>query len=202
MDNLAKLISDHFLHYDESLAHEFGILAIVFSGSAVYCHAERSTLDKARDFDGAILVKGRDDITTLLDDKRPELKRLLAMQQEDDPAWDLSADELQSVDGVRFAGWTSDNVKLSYKILSFESFSTSPGVTNLLSRKDRRVYEGYTSEGWSTLRVQQATKIKNHTVVLHDDWILDSTFNFPTGSKQDSIIFGVTADLLLTGYCF
>ncbi|KAJ5800684.1 uncharacterized protein N7518_002752 [Penicillium psychrosexuale] len=202
MDTLAKLISDHFLHYDEFLADQLDILAIVFSGSAVYYHAERSTLDQARDFDGAILVKGRGDIATLLNDKRPLLKRLLAMQREEHPSWDLSADSLQSVDGVRFAGWTSNDVKLSYKILSLESFSTSPGVTHLLSRKDRRVYEGYTSEGWPTLRVQQATKIKNHTVVLHDNWVLDSTFIFPTGSKQDSIIFGVTADLLLTGYWF
>ncbi|KAI1122295.1 hypothetical protein F5Y10DRAFT_271259 [Nemania abortiva] len=201
MDTLANLISDHFLDYDEFLADQLDILAIVFSGSAVYYHAERSTLDRARDFDGAILVKGRDAIATLLDDKRPQLKRLLAMRQEESPSWDLSADDLQSVDGVRFAGWTSNDVKLSYKILSFESFSKSPGVTNLLSRKDRRVYEGYTSEGWPTLRVQQATKVNNHTVVLHDDWVLDSTFIFPTGSKQDSI-FGVTADLLLTGYWF
>lgn len=74
-----------------------------------YCHAEGSTLDKARDFDGAILVKSRDDITTLLNEKRAELKSLLAMQGEDDPAWDLSADNLQSVDGVRFAGLTRDN---------------------------------------------------------------------------------------------
>lgn len=202
MNTLAKLISDHFLHYDEFLADQLDILAIVFSGCAVYYHAERSTLDRARDFDGAILVKSRGDIATLLADKKPQLKRLLAMQREENPSWDLSADDLQAVDGVRFAGWTSNDVKLSYKILSLESFSTSPGVTNLLSRKDRRVYEGYTSEGWPTLRVQQSTKIKNHTVVLHDDWILDSTFIFPTGSKQDSIIFGVTADLLLTGYWF
>ncbi|TAQ84873.1 hypothetical protein B7494_g6811 [Chlorociboria aeruginascens] len=145
MDTLAKLISDHFLHYDEFLAQQLDILAIVFSA-------------------------------TLLDDKRPQLKGLLATQQEEHLAWDLSADDLQSVD---------------------RAF-----VTSLLSRKDRRVYKGYTSKGWPMLRVQQATKIKNNTVVLHNDWILDSTFIFPTGSKQNSVIFGATADLLLTGYWF
>ncbi|KAJ8133216.1 hypothetical protein O1611_g405 [Lasiodiplodia mahajangana] len=202
MNTLAKSVSDHFLHYDEFLADQLDILAIVLGGSAVYYHAERSTLDQARDFDAAILVKSCEGIATLLRDKRPQLKKLLAMEREENPPWDLSAKDLQSVDGVRFAGWTSNDVKLSYKILSFESFSMSTGITNLLSKKDRRVYEGYTSEGWPTLRMQQATKINNHTVVLHDNWVLDSTFVFPTGSKKDSLVFGVTADLLLTGYWF
>lgn len=75
-------------------------------------------------------------------------------------------------DGVRFVGWTSDNIKKGVKILSLEYFLKKTCTLNLLSFKDKRVFSSR-SLGWSVAYtiIQQATRVTNDLVIHHEQTV-------------------------------
>lgn len=73
-------------------------------------------------------------------------------------------------------------------------------VLNILSFKDRRVYESLLSRNKSYYRIQQATCLESDLCILHDQWIFQAQTSFCMhGNSNSRTAFGVTADLILTG---
>lgn len=207
MDSLGYAISQRFLSLKDNCLDELGVIALVFSGSTLYHHAENGTLNHASDFDMALFVNSKDDIGSLLGSKRHLLMRVLCIVREEEPPLQLPIDTCPSyeqLDGVRFAGHDAAGLKRSVKILSLEYFRSSSRCINLLSRKDRRVYSGFTLDGFEADRFQQATKLDGGLVLLHDPWLFEKNGMQSPHDKRHGVraAFGVTADLLLTGLWF
>ena len=104
-------------------------------------------------------------------------------------------------DTVRFAGFTSLGVKKSVKIMSKEHFADTEAFgDNILSCKDRRVYELGGEQGVSHPGLQQATRVGGELAILHDDWVYQGAETFCEHNQNiTSAAFGVTADLIMTG---
>lgn len=71
-----------------------------------------------------------------------------------------------------------------------EHFFSDCRCINLLSYKEKRVYEGRTLAGRDAVRVQPATRLPSGLTVLHDPWL----FKAPSHADGDDIIsasFGV-----------
>lgn len=204
MEALAARIAEHFLWLDESTLHELGIIAVVLSGSVLYCHAENDTLDHARDLDMAMIAPSVPALAALLGPKRPKLMRILRMANEESlhNPWPANI-RWQHVDGVRFAGFDAAGLKRSAKIITLQALDRGTGIINVLSKKDRRVYEGFSFAGLAVRRLQPATKINGGLVVLHDPWLFETSHRGRDSIRnQHAAAFGVTADLLLTGFWF
>lgn len=202
MDGLACKIAERFLWLDNRLLKDLGIIAVVLSGSVLYCHAENDTLDQARDLDMAMIVPSARELVVMLGKERAKLMRLLCMAEEEHPEiqWPSNI-RWRYVDGIRFAGFDSAGLKRSAKILTRQAFDRSDGLINLLSKKDRRVYEGFTFAGAPVRRLQPATKVGNGLVILHDPWLFQGNHTVDVQMcKSHASAFGVTADLLLTGF--
>ena len=182
------------------------IAGLLVGGSTVYQQIEHGTVDQARDWDSVLVVKSKTDIHKLINtpEERSKLKSVLEIDIEEftslgcpgpeSPYWGL-------FDAVRFAGYTRDGVKKSVKILSEEHFSDPDAQgDNILSFKDRRIYEFASADGSTKWRIQQATRVDKHVAILHDDWVYYGKQELcEHGRDIAPTVFGVTADMIMTG---
>ena len=134
-------------------------------------------------------------MSRLVNHHRQKLRVLLSIAKEegDDirfPA-EQSSDWL-NIDGVRYAGYTDCGFKKSIKIMNATHFLGSQRVINILSLKDKRVYERASFSGAPAYTLQPATRLASGLTVLHDPWVA------PALDGHDAS-FGVTSDLLMTG---
>lgn len=180
------------------------IVGILFGGSMLYnndLHKE----DTSKDWDGIILVKQKSDITDLVNKHRRELCDLLYIKYEEYPDLVIpSADSpiYQSFDAVRFVGRTENHVKKGAKIISVEHFDNilkhnTPCFINLLSFKEVRYTESPNPKGIVRNQIQQATRLNENLLILHD---MDFYLTDPCEKHGScNAMFGAIADLFMTG---
>lgn len=113
---------------------------------------------------------------------------------------DPSSSRWDQFDAVRFAGFDRLAIKRSVKILSLDYFSGPKTSLNILSFKDKRIFEASGPRGTRFYRVQQATRLENGLFILHDQWVYATPATVCVHGREASFAaFGVTADLLISG---
>ncbi|KAI1769465.1 hypothetical protein GGR53DRAFT_524646 [Hypoxylon sp. FL1150] len=191
MEQTIERLRETFIRH-EVLSRRPEIVAIFLGGSQLY----NPQGDNQRDWDGAIIVKTKHNIFTLVNDHRQDLMDLIGMETEECPTMEFQVPSPSSplwpeFDAVRFAGTGKSSEKRGVKIMSWEYFS-----------QDRRTYINIRPSP-SGLRpfgiVNQASTLPNRSVILHDQWV----FPAPETAHKDlgQAAFGVTADLLVSAAC-
>ena len=187
----------------EDLSGKVSLVAALLGGSQLYDTLDSKDSRKKSDWDGALFVAKKLDIVILVNEYRHLLMDLLELSHEECPQLRVPEPSSQRWDqfhAVRFAGFTETGEKRSVKILSQEYFLGNETFLNILSFKDRRVYESSTLQNRPCYRIQQATCLENNLCILHDQWIFQARTNFCThGRFNGPTGFGVTADLIMTG---
>ena len=180
------------------------IIAALLGGSNVYRPAEGDSHHRSKDWDGALIVARKIDIFTLVNEHKSALMAMLDIEREEHPSYQVPSPTIarwNDFDAVRFAGFTKAGEKKSVKILSMESFSSPTKTTlNILSFKDKRVFDSSTPQGNIYHRVQQASRIEDGLCILHDQLIFKAGTSFCAHGNDASLaLFGPTADLLMSG---
>jgi hypothetical protein len=169
----------------------------------IYNYAGQAEVPPTIDWDGIMFVEKKIDIANLLNNCRHKLFEMFDITREEFPALrvpEASSRTWSSFDAVRFVGFTRDATRKSIKIMSMEYWEESRTSLNVLSFKDRRLFESYSSEGSLQYRIQQATRLGNDLIILHDEWIFRADQNFCLhGNDKAGMAFGITTDLLMTG---
>jgi hypothetical protein len=117
------------------------IESILLGGSVAYSYAG-NTID-AKDWDGVVTVRKKTEISTLINENREGLCKMLSIVTEEHPALqvpDAGHPMWSKLDGVRFVGWTATKAKKGVKILSLEYFVNDKRTLNLWSFKDKRIF--------------------------------------------------------------
>ena len=180
------------------------IIAALLGGSNVYRPAEGDSHHRSRDWDGALIVARKIDIFTLVNEHKSALMAMLDIEHEEHPSFQVPSPEIarwNDFDAVRFAGFTNAGEEKSVKILSMESFSSPTNNTlNILSFKDKRVFDSSTPQGKIYHRVHQASRIEDSLCILHDQLVFKAETSFCAHGNDASLaLFGPTADLLMSG---
>ncbi|MDI1486554.1 MAG: hypothetical protein OHK93_005785 [Ramalina farinacea] len=180
------------------------IIAALLGGSSVYRPAEGDSGQRSRDWDGALIVARKIDIFTLVNEHRSSLMAMLDIEHEEHPSLQVPSPTIarwNDFDAVRFAGFTNAGKKKSVKILSMESFSSPTNTTlNILSFKDKRIFDSSTPQGKIYHRVRQASRIEDGLCILHDQLIFKAETGFCAHGNDAGVAgFGPTADLLMSG---
>ncbi|KAH9907922.1 hypothetical protein F4778DRAFT_453847 [Xylariomycetidae sp. FL2044] len=176
------------------------IAAVILGGSRLYKEAAQVAPDS--DWDGIVIVHDKHDILTLVNEKRGSLLSLLDLEKEEEYAGpslrvpEPSSPLWSEFDAVRISGFDRRGAKRSVKILSLDYFSQGKTSLDILSYKDRRVFERIRPGGMSYL-VQQVTTLPNQMRIIHDQWV----FEAPLSSGAAAAEFGVTSDLIVSGAC-
>ncbi|KAI1131196.1 hypothetical protein F5Y10DRAFT_287424 [Nemania abortiva] len=179
------------------------IACVFIGGSRLYNPRPHNSPQNASrsDYDGIIVCRSKYDMYVLVSDirRREVLLNLLGIEREESrfeippPASPLYAE----YDGVRVTGYDGDNIKRSTKVVSLEAFFDGRTSLNILSSKDRRIYD---NPGMDYAR--SVTKLSQSTTF--DDFIISHgqmvyTARLENGTKLGA--FGVISDLILTGVC-
>ena len=192
---------ERFFH-GEHCPRNLSIIAVLLGGSIIY-RGEENEYRYTSDWDGVLIVASKLEIFTLVNKHRLTLLNMFDIACEEHPRLsvpDPSSEEWDYFDAVRFAGFTRTGTKKSVKILSQEYFAGSRTSLNILSFKDKRIYEGYESNGTTYYRIHQASRPQDGLCILHDQWIFKAKSSYCTHNTDISRVkFGVTADLLVTG---
>ncbi len=179
------------------------IVAALLGGSQLYCGLENEETRQSSDWDGALIVAKKLDIFGLVNRNRQALMDMFDMTSEEDPRLcvpDPMSERWDDFDAVRFVGYTESGTRKSVKILSLACFSGSKPSLNILSFKDKRVYEGLTADASRHYRNHQATRLEGSLCILHDQWIFQSEPDICAhGGNISCAAFGVTANLLMSG---
>ncbi|KAI0459978.1 hypothetical protein F5B21DRAFT_523865 [Xylaria acuta] len=196
-----------FLKIDPSSIPE--IVCVFIGGSRLYSPEQSgSSLDSHRsDYDGIIVVKSKLDIYYLVSGKqrRQHLLDIIGIKIEEraDPYVPEPDSPLYpEFDGICISGYDGPNgsvsTKRSVKILSLECFSGNKTSLNLVSYKDKRVYNGINlGNELSMKRLQQVTTL-DQSVVLHDQWLYCTPH---MDNAKTLACFGTSAELLVSGAC-
>ncbi len=179
------------------------IITIFFGGSNLY--SANAARNRHSDWDGIIVVRTKLDLFTLVNHRRLELLALLHIATEEMP--ELQVPEPISpfwgqFDAVRISGFTETHSKRSVKLLSLEYFWSGKTSLDILSFKDRRIYSADSPGHSMVFRIQQATRLPSGLLILHDQLVYQSrATDCVHGHKRSSALFGVTADLIVSGVC-
>ncbi|RYC64665.1 hypothetical protein CHU98_g1567 [Xylaria longipes] len=190
-----------FLKIDPSTIPE---IVCVFIGSRL--HSPESS--QLSGYDGIIVVRSKLDIYYLVSGKHRRQCLLdmigITIEEQADPYVPEPGSALYpEFDGICISGYdeanASTSMKRSVKILSLECFAGNKTSLNLISYKDRRVYDGINLGNELFMKkLQQATTLDQQSVVLHDQ-LLYSTPHMENTKTLAS--FGTTAELLVSGAC-
>ncbi|KAI0967314.1 hypothetical protein F4678DRAFT_483187 [Xylaria arbuscula] len=197
-----KKASESFLKSDPSSLPE--ILAIFLGGSRVYNQHKYTILgseSNLRDYDSIVVMPTKHDIYYLLNDQRRRQLFVKIMGIEKEECVDLRVPCPNSLlwrefDAVRFSGYDVNGAERSVKILNLADILSKETI-NLLSSKDRRIFEAVGPEGKRSLFVQ-STSVPCQLVIQHDQWVYVTS---PKELENPSAAFGYMADLLLTSAC-
>ena len=187
----------------EDLAGKVSLVAALLGGSQLYYASDSHDSRNISDWDGALFVAKKLDIVVLVNEYRQLLMDLLDVRNEEYPPLCVpgpSSSQWDKFHAVRFAGFTETGAKKSVKILSKDYFMENETHLNILSFKDRRVYESFALRNKFYYRIQQATCLENDLCILHDQWIFQAQNKVCVhGNINSRTAFGVTADLIMTG---
>ena len=179
------------------------IKAVLLGGSSIYAMGEGRDESCRSDWDGAIIVSTKLAIYHLVNGQRLSLMEMLGIVREEYPELrvpDPSSPRWDQFDAVRFAGFDRFEVKRSVKILSLDYFSKPKAVFQILSFKDKRVFEAFRPPGTKFYLIQQASRLEDGLVILHDQWVYAAPATVCVHGEEASFAaFGVTADLLVSG---
>ena len=179
------------------------IKAVLLGGSSICSAGEARDEKYGRDWDGAIIVPTKLAILYLVNEQRRSLIEIFGIVREEHPEFmvpDSSSSRWDQFDAVRFAGFDRLEIRRSVKILSLDYFSKPKVSLNILSFKDKRVFEAFRPPGTKFYRVQQASRLEDGLVILHDQWVYAAPATVCVhGGKASFTAFGVTADLLVSG---
>lgn len=180
------------------------IIAALLGGSSVYRPTEGDSHQRSRDWGGALIVARKIGIFILVNEHRSSLMAMLDIEHEEHPSFQVPSPTVarwNDFDAVRFAGFTNAGKKKSVKILSMDSFSSPADNTlNILSFKDKRVFDSSTPQGNIYHRVHQASRIEDGLCILHDQLIFKAETSLCAHGNDASLaVFGPTADLLMSG---
>ncbi|KAI0106486.1 hypothetical protein GGR51DRAFT_571425 [Nemania sp. FL0031] len=190
-----------FLQSDPATIPE--IVCIFIGGSRLYNPQPPALQKKSQsDYDCVVVCRSKLDLYSLLSDsrRRQSLLNLLGIEREDGAKFQIPSPAVPlyaEFDGVRVAGYDGANIKRSCKVLSVECFYNGRTSLNILSSKERRIYNNFgTKYARSMTTLSQATTFDDF-VILHDQWLY-------TARMEDRSIlgaFGPTTDLVLSGLC-
>ena len=179
------------------------IVAALLGGSRIYHDPGSERPQHSSDWDGALLLARKLDIFVLVNEHRQALIEMFDIFQEECPRLrvpDPSSERWDDFDAVRFVGFTKAGSRKSVKILSQEYFLGSKTALNILSFKDKRIFERSTSQETIYYRIHQATRLEDGLCILHDQWVFKPDPSFCAhGNDISPTSFGVTADLLVSG---
>ena len=202
MDPLYLKRGEQFLLRDH-YRYESTIVAALLGGSQIYRDSGSECPQRSSDWDGALVLATKLDITALVNEHRQTLMEMFAITREEYPCLrvpDPSSEIWDSFDAVRFVGFTSAGTRKSVKILSREYFLGSKTALNILSFKDKRIFEGSLPQATMYYRIHQATRLEDGLHILHDQWIFKPDPSFCIhGNDISPTSFGITADLLVSG---
>ena len=179
------------------------IKAVLLGGSSVYSVGEGRDERHGSDWDGAIIVSTKLAILHLVNEQRRSLMDMLGILREEYPELRVpgpASSRWNQFDAVRFAGFDRFQIKRSVKILSLDYFSRPETSLHILSFKDKRVFEAFKPPSTRFYLVQQASRLKDGLVILHDQWVYAAPATVCAhGEKASFTAFGVTTDLLVSG---
>ena len=179
------------------------IKAVLLGGSSIYSAEDAREKRNGSDWDGAIIVSTQLAIFHLVNEQRQSLMEMLGIVREECPGLRVpepSSARWNQFDAVRFAGFDQRENKRSVKILSLDCFSNPKVSLDILSFKDRRVFEAYRPPDTRFYRLQQASRLEDGLVILHDQWVYAAPATVCIHGEEASFAaFGVTADLLVSG---
>ncbi len=179
------------------------IKAVLLGGSSIYSVRDGRDERYGSDWDGAIVVSTKLAIFHLVNEQRRSLMEMLGIVREECPELrvpDPSSLRWDQFDAVRFAGFDRLEIKRSVKILSLDYFSEPKTSLHILSFKDKRVFEGFRPPGTRFYHLQQASRLEDGLVILHDQWVYAAPATVCVHGEEASFAaFGVTADLLVSG---
>ena len=179
------------------------IKAVLLGGSSIYLVGKARHERYGSDWDGAIIVSTKLAILHLVNDQRRSLMEMLGIVREEYPELrvpDPASSRWNQFDAVRFAGFDQFDIKRSVKILSLDYFSEPKASLHILSFKDKRVFETFRPPGTRFYLVQQASRLEDGLVILHDQWVYAAPAAVCVHGEEASFTaLGVTADLLVSG---
>ncbi|KAI1190323.1 hypothetical protein F5B17DRAFT_387613 [Nemania serpens] len=205
MDDFAKALKEYETSFLQGTpAFLPGIACVYIGGSRLYNrnHPASPHNNQQSQYDGIIILKTKHDVYSLIADrrKRQGLLSSIGLEFEDQVKLDIpppSSPLYPEFDAIRISGYDEDYIKRSVTILSLEYFSQRKTSLNILSYRDRRVYESVcVGDTPSMAKLVQITSLDT-LMILHDQRVYSSRMD-------DGIIvagFGVVTDLLLSGAC-
>ncbi|KAI0538521.1 hypothetical protein GGR58DRAFT_526092 [Xylaria digitata] len=167
------------------------ILAIFLGGSRLY----KQQASKQSDYDSVVIMSTKQEIYSLLNDRRRRhaFAAMIGIEQEEfgdlevpsptSPLW-------SEFDAVRFAGHGANSDMRLVKILNLVDICQKE-ATNLLTFKERRVFE--TGRLGARFLCVQTTTLPNGLKIQHDQWVYTTA--------PSHVAFGYIADLLLSSAC-
>ena len=182
------------------------IECVLLGGSVLYSYDEARNGREAKDWDGLIIVSRKVDIIKLLNENRSRLCNMLSIVEEEYPSFYVPTQThplWDKFDAVRFVGRTANKIKKGVKVLSLEYFQKNKGSLNLLSFKDKRIFQSRNPQDPDFYRiVQQATTIDKNLAILHEKTVYSgSRRKCKHDHPYTSAVFGVTANLIVTSKC-
>ena len=179
------------------------IKAVLLGGSSIYSLGDAREERGGRDWDGAIIVSTKQAIFHLVNEQRRSLMEMLSIVREECPGLrvpDPLSPRWDQFDAVRFAGFDRLENKRSVKIMSLEYFTKPKTSLHILSFKDKRIFKTFRLPDTSFYLLQQASRLEDELVILHDQWIYAAPPKVCVhGDEASFAAFGVTADLLVSG---
>lgn len=177
--------------------------AVLLGGSSIYSLGDARDERGGRDWDGAIIVSTKEAIFRLVNEQRRSLMGMLSVVREECPGLrvpDPLSPHWNQFDAVRFAGFDRLENKRSVKILSLEYFTKPNTSLHILSFKDKRIFKNFRLPDTTFYLVQQASRLEDDLVILHDQWIYAAAPKACVhGDEASFAAFGITADLLVSG---
>lgn len=200
-------LAESFIDVEGLELLDAGISAVLLGGSVLYKYSEDINFFDTSiisDFDGIILLKTKDDLTKLVNEKRADLLKLLRIEKEEYPELKLKKNSLwyDDINAVRLSGWDKNKVKKSVKLVTEDSlhciltkkeFGTS---ISILSFKDHKLWKFQNNDQFNRV-IQQSTYIEDDLVILHEFDMISTVCPHNHGNRM--VCLSPTSDLLLTG---
>ncbi|KAI1199609.1 hypothetical protein F5X97DRAFT_341573 [Nemania serpens] len=205
MKDFAKVLEEYKTSFLQGTPSCLPRVACVYiGGSRLYSqkHLESSQDNQQSHYEGIVVLKTKHDVYSLIADRRERqcLLGLVGIEHEEHVKLVIPAPSsplYSEFDAIQVSGHDGDYIKRSVTILSLEYFSQRKTSLDILSYRDRRVYESVcVGDAPSVKKIVQATSLDT-LMILHDQWVYSS----PMGNGTTVAGFGVATELLLSGAC-
>ncbi|KAI1115915.1 hypothetical protein F5Y14DRAFT_460090 [Nemania sp. NC0429] len=180
-----------------------GIACAFIGGSRLYNrrHLESSQHNQQSHYDGTIVLQTKHDVYSIISDRRERqsLLNLVGIVREEQVNLDIpspSSPLYHEFDAIRISGYDDGCIRRSVTVLSLEYFTHRKTSLNILSYKDRRVYDSVCVGDTPSTKLVQMTSLDT-LMILHDQWVYSSRMDDGTVIAG----LGIATDLLLSGAC-